>query len=259
MLNKLLATLSALLLMAAPLYAATDSKPAAESSSSQVEKAVNDIFNKIGGKVKSIKPAPVKGLYEILIEKDGRTGIVYLDDARKHLMQGMILDIEALQPVFSHPQELLQPKQQTAVDVTKIPVDAAFIMGNPKGAKKLYVFTDPDCPYCHKMHIELKKLVTIAPDVAIHVMLFPLPMHPDAYDKSRAVLETMSQDVMDKAFEGKDVPKPTKENSKVAIDAIVKFAGENGIGGTPTLVLGDGKIIVGFKSSSALKDILSND
>jgi thiol:disulfide interchange protein DsbC len=259
MIKKLLAAFVLLFSVSSPLLAAADSKSAPENNQSQVEKAVNDVFNKIGGKVLSVKPAPVKGLYEILIEKDGRTGIVYLDEEKKHLLQGMILDINALQPVFSHPQELLQPKQKTSLDVSKIPVESAFIIGNPKGAKKLYVFTDPDCPYCHKMHVELKKLASMAPDVAIHIMLFPLPMHPAAYDKSRAVLETMSQDVLDKAFEGKEVPKPTKESSKASIDAVIKFAGENGISGTPAMVTGNGKILMGFKSSTALQEILSKD
>ncbi len=259
MLKKMIIIFSACLAFSIPMFAIAEVKPSEVSSQSDIEKAATDIFNKIGGKVKSIKPSPVKGLYEILIEKDGRTGIVYLDEAKKHLIQGMVLDIAVLQPVFAHPQEMLQPKQQTSLDVTKIPVESAFIMGNPKGTKKLYVFTDPDCPYCHKMHAELKKLEKIAPDVAIHVMLFPLPMHPGAYDKSRVILETMSQDLMDKAFEGKELPKPTKESSKAAIDAVIKFAGENGIDGTPAMVTHSGKIIMGFKSSSALKDILSND
>lgn len=256
MLNRLFFTISFLFALSAPVLAVTDSKSTANSSQVQVEKAVNDIFNRIGGKVISIKPAPVKGLYEILIEKDGRTGIVYLDDARKHLMQGMILDVELLQPVFSHPQEMLQPKQPTALDVNKIPVDSAFIMGNPQGTKKLFVFTDPDCPYCHKMHVELKKLEKIAPDVAINIMLFPLPMHPGAYDKVRVLIETGSRDLLDKAFEGKEVPKPTKESSKSAVDAIVKFANANGISGTPTLVLTDGTIIVGMRDAETLKKML---
>ena len=256
MLKKMIISLAAYLAFSIPMFAQADVKSSEVSSQSEIEKAATDIFNKIGGKVKSVKPSPVKGLYEILIEKDGRTGIVYLDEAKKHLLQGMVLDLETLQPVFAHPQDMLQPKQQTSLDVNKIPVDSAFIMGNPKGAKKLYVFTDPDCPYCHKMHAELKKLEKLDSDVAIYIMLFPLPMHPGAYDKARIILETKDQDVMDKAFEGKEVPQPTKESSKVTINSIIKLANDNGISGTPTLVLGDGKIVVGGRDAEALKAML---
>ena len=136
------------------------------------------------------------------------------------------------------------------------PVDSAVIMGNPKGSKKLYVFTDPDCPYCQKGHVELKKLAKIAPDVAIHIMLFPLPMHPAAYEKSRTILETKSHELLDKAFEGKEIPKPTKDSSKIAIDEIIKFANKNGISGTPTMVMPDSTIQVGMRDAETMKKML---
>lgn len=220
------------------------------------EKEATDILKKIGGTVTSVKQSPAKGLFELLVEREGQKGVILMDYGKKHLIQGMVVDIETLQPASAHQQNIPQPKQQTSVDVTTIPVKNAVIMGNPNGSKKIYVFTDPDCPYCRKGHVELKKLAKIAPDVAIYVMLYPLAMHPAAYDKSRTVFETMSHDLLDKAFEGKDVPKPKKESSKKAIDEIVKFANANGISGTPTMVMPDGKIEVGMRDAETLKKML---
>jgi thiol:disulfide interchange protein DsbC len=219
-------------------------------------KDAGDLLKNVGVTVKSVKEAPAKGLFELLVEKDGKQGVLFIDYGKKHLMQGMIVNIETLQPVSAHSQELPQSKQVTSVDVKTIPVDNAMIMGNPKGSKRLYVFTDPDCPYCKKGHQELKKLVSIAPDVAVYVMLFPLPMHPAAYDKARTVLETKSQDLMDKAFDGKELPKPSKDSSKKAVDEIIAFANANGISGTPTMVMPDGKIEVGMRDAETLKKML---
>lgn len=220
------------------------------------EKEATDILKKIGGTVTSVKQSPAKGLFELLVEREGQKGVILMDYGKKHLIQGMVVDIATLQPASAHQQNIPQPKQQTSVDVATIPVKNAVIMGNPNGSKKIYVFTDPDCPYCRKGHVELKKLAGIAPDVAIYVMLYPLPMHPAAYDKSRTVFETMSQELLDKAFEGKEVPKPTKESSKKAIDEIVKFANAHGINGTPTMVMPDGKIEVGMRDAETLKKML---
>jgi thiol:disulfide interchange protein DsbC len=214
------------------------------------------LLSKIGASAKSVKQSPSKGLFEVLAEKDDKQGIIFIDYGKKHFLQGMIINFDTLQPVSAHAQDLPQPKQVTSVDVTKIPVDKAVIMGNPKGSKKLYVFTDPDCPYCQKGHLELKKLAQIAPDVAIHIMLFPLPMHPGAYDKSRTILETKSLELLDKAFDGKDVPKPSKDSSKGALDEIIKFANANGISGTPTMVMPDGKVEVGMRDAETLKKML---
>jgi thiol:disulfide interchange protein DsbC len=220
------------------------------------EKETGELLKKTGVTVKSVKEAPAKGLFEILVEKDGKQGLLFMDYGKKHLMQGMIVDLETLQPVSAHAQDLPQPKQVTSVDVSKIPIERAVIMGNPKATKKLYVFTDPDCPYCQKGHAELKKLVALSPDVAVYVMLYPLPMHPGAYDKARTVLETKNLELLDKAFEGKDVPKPTKESSKKAIEEIIAFANANGISGTPTMVMPDGRVEVGMRDADTLKKML---
>ena len=220
------------------------------------EKEATDVLKKIGGTVTSVKQSPAKGLFELLVEKDGQKGILLMDFGKKHLIQGMVVDIETLQPASAHQQNIAPPKQQTSVDVTTIPVSNAVIIGNPKGSKKIYVFTDPDCPYCRKGHEELNKLAKIAPDVAIHIMLFPLPMHPAAYDKSRTIIETQDHDLLDKAFSGKEIAKPTKESSKKAVDEIVKFANAHGISGTPTMVMPDGTIQVGMRDAETMKKMI---
>jgi thiol:disulfide interchange protein DsbC len=258
MLKELLVCLFVSLIVTSPSFAMAKEGCGGECASCHKlsENDANELLKKTGLNVKSVKQSPSKGLFEILVEKDNKQGVVFIDYGKKYLMQGMIIDLESLQPVSAHAQNLPQPKQVTSVDVTTIPADKAVVMGNPKGSKKLYVFTDPDCPYCRKGHEELKKLAKIAPDVAIYVMLFPLPMHPAAYDKSRTVFETMSHDLLDKAFEGKDVPKPSKESSKKAIDEIIAFANAHGISGTPTMIMPDGKIEVGMRDAETLKKML---
>jgi len=260
MFKELLIALAISIILASPSYAMAKDGcgGACNVCHTLTEKDAGELLKGIGVKVKSVKEAPAKGLFELLVEKDNKQGIIFVDYGKKHLMQGMIVSLDTMQPVSAHAQDLPQPKQVTSVDVSKIPVDKAVIMGNPKGSKKLYVFTDPDCPYCKKGHLELKKLATIAPDVAIYVMLYPLAMHPGAYDKSRTIFETKSLELMDKAFEGKEIPKPTKESSKAAIDEIVKFANTNGITGTPTMVMPDGKVEVGMRDAESLKKALSN-
>lgn len=216
----------------------------------------NSLVKKIGVTVTSVRQSPARGLFELLVEKEGQKGILFLDYGKKHLIQGAVFSLDNLEQVIAHKSELPQPKQVTSVDVKTIPVKHAVTMGNPKGTKNLYVFTDPDCPYCRKGHAELKRLAKIAPDVAIHIMLFPLPMHPGALDKSRTVYETKSLELLDNAFEGKEISKPTKDSSKQAIDEIVKFANANGISGTPTMVLPDGTIQVGMRDAESIKKLL---
>lgn len=258
MLDKPFILLVALFMTALPICASAMSGHGTDCASCHklTEKEAGDLVPKAGGVVTSVKQAPVKGLFEIQMERNGQKGIIYMDYGKKHLMQGMVFDREKLEPVTAHKLEPVQPKQPVMLDVKTIPTKGAILVGNPAAPKKLYVFTDPDCPYCRKAHAELKKLVKIAPDVAVYVVLYPLPMHPGAFDKARIVVETGSQEILDNAFEGKDVPKPVKELSKQIIDENVKYANANGISGTPTLVLPDGRIEVGMRDAETLKKML---
>jgi thiol:disulfide interchange protein DsbC len=258
MFKQILAALAVSVIIASPSFAMAKEGcgGACNVCHTLTVKDAGDLLKNIGVTVKSVKEAPAKGLFELLVEKDNKQGLIFIDYGKKHLMQGMIVSLETMQPVSAHAQDLPQPKQITSLDVSTIPADKAVIMGNPKGSKKLYVFTDPDCPYCRKGHLELKKLAALAPDVAIHIMLYPLAMHPGAYDKSRTIYETKSLELMDKAFDGKEIPGPAKESSKAAIDEIVKFANANGISGTPTMVMPDGKIEVGMRDAETLKKML---
>lgn len=207
--------------------------------------------------VKSVKPAPARGLFEVLFEKGGGIGLVFIDFAKKHLLEGQVIDLSTKQQVIAHEKELPRPKQFTGVDPKLMPVQHAFTIGNPKGTKKLYVFTDPDCPYCRKLHPELLKLEKLMPDLAIHIMLYPLQqLHPQAYDKARLILSSKSRQNLDKAFEGKELSKPKGEAGKAAVDAVITFAQAQGINSTPTILLPDGKLYQGPRDADSLQKAL---
>lgn len=259
MLKKILIVLAISTIIAAPSFVMANAGHSGECATCHTlgDKEAAELLNKIGGSVKSIKQAPVKGFFELLMEKDGKQGIIYLDYSKKNVMKGMLFNLQTLQPVSAH--EVPKPKQVTTIAPQSIPIDKAIVIGNPKGSRKLYVFTDPDCPYCRNLHGELKKLAKLDQDVAIYIMLMPLPMHPHAYDKARSILESQNSAILDKAFEGKDVPKPTKEDSKAQVDAIIAFASANGINGTPTMVLPDGRVQVGGRDAEGLKKMLETN
>ncbi|KAB0664834.1 DsbC family protein [Oryzomonas japonica] len=214
------------------------------------------LLKKGGGTVKSVKQAPNRGMFELLVEKDGREGIVYLDYGKKFLIQGLVLGLDTFEPVASHGTPALQPKKIATINPVSVPDQYALNLGNPDGVKRLYVFTDPDCPYCRNLHGELKKLEKLAPELSIRVMLFPLPIHQGAYDKARVILGRKSRALLDAAFDGKDLPQPVGDEGKVQLDAIMGFAYAHGLTGTPTIVFPDGSVVVGIRDAVTLKSLL---
>jgi len=204
------------------------------------------------GTVKAVQPAAVRGLYEVTLERDGKTGVAYLDYGKKHLIGGQIYQLASNQ-VAAAPVAAKQPER---IDPATLQTEHALVMGNAKGKKRLFVFTDPECPFCAKMHGELKKLVALEPELAIYIKMFPLKMHPHAYDKARVILGQKSLKLLEKSFAGEALPAPGARDAKEPVDETMRFAGSVGINSTPTLVLPDGRIVPGYRDAKSMQELL---
>ena len=90
-------------------------------------------------KVLYVKASPIKGLWEVAVETEGKKNIVYLDSKKRYLVLGQILDIKNRKNLTRARIEDLR-----RVDVSRIPLDDAVVYG-PRDAKKwVIVFADPD-------------------------------------------------------------------------------------------------------------------
>jgi thiol:disulfide interchange protein DsbC len=254
-LSSLLATAFAIafLTVAAPVFAMSGDGCGGDCASchSITVQEAGALLKEIGV-VKSVKPAPVRGLYEVTIEQEGRTGLAYMDYGKKHIIAGQVFDIASRQAIGAPGPA----KRADRLDPATLKTEHSLVMGNPKGKKKLFVFTDPECPFCSKAHAELKKLAALEPDLAIYIKLYPLKMHPKAYDKARVILGAGSLDLLEKSFAGQALPAPREKDSKKPVDDTIRFAEAAGINSTPTLVLPDGRILPGYKDAKAMRELL---
>ncbi len=203
------------------------------------------------GEVREVKPAPVKGLYEVTIRKGNRQAVIYVDYGKKLLMPTPIFDIASARPVSPPPVEL--PVIIPKADLDKIPRANSIVMGKADGAMKLFVFTDPDCPFCKKLHQELKKLVTLEPELTVYIKLFPLKMHPKSYDKARVILGSNSLELLDKAFSGESFPKPGEKDGTEPVDETIKLGESLGINGTPAMILPNGRLLIGAMDAANIR------
>lgn len=122
---------------------------------------------------------------------------------------------------------------------------AAFTYGN--GEKEVYLFTDPDCPYCIQFEQQLAKL---KPEYKIYVYLFPLEsIHPDARKKSEYIM-SLPKDKRAEAYKAVQGVKTTNTDWKVdvsqevkdSIRDMIKYQNDYvGVKGTPFLVDKNGK------------------
>jgi thiol:disulfide interchange protein DsbC len=129
-------------------------------------------------------------------------------------------------------------------------------MGNGKAKKGIIVFSDPTCPYCVKLHAEIKKAVAKDPEAAFYVMPYPRNKNDKAtYNNSLAAVCAKSEKLLDDAYAGKELPAPSCKSD--AVDETMKLADRLKIQGTPTMILPDGRLISGSMDADALLSLLN--
>lgn len=193
-------------------------------------------------KILKVQMSPIKGLWEVAIEEKGKRGVFYVDFSKKYIVAGgSILEVNAaLNKTKERLDELNKDKR---ISPAGIPLKDALVLGSNTAPKKVIVFTDPECPYCAKLHQEMKKVVAQRIDIAFYLKFLPLKIHPDAYWKSRSIVCEKSLSLLDENFEKKTIPRI--ECNKAELDNNIKFAEKNGISGTPTMILPDGSLYQG--------------
>ena len=203
-------------------------------------------------KVNSVEFAEVPGMWVAEVEKDQNKLPVYIDFSKKYLLSGNLIRLNDKQNLTRQ-----RSVRMNSVDVSTIPLADALLLGKPSAKTKVIVFTDPECPYCRKLHEELKEVTRRDPEVAFLIKLFPLKMHPNAYDISKSIVCNNSMEYLELSFSGKPVPAPSCEIP--VVDQTIALAEELGIRSTPTLVLPDGRVVPGYRKAEAILAIVSEN
>lgn len=216
------------------------------------EKEAAGLLKGLVEKIHKVEFSQVPGLWKVDVEGKGKgqRGVVYIDFSKSYTISGRIIRLadwtEVVEGVSAEPRR---------VNPADIPLADTILLGSEEAARKVVVFTDPQCPYCKKLHGELEKVVAENPDIAFYMKLFPLASHPESYGISKAVICDKSLSLLEESFAGKKIPAPTCETD--AVDKNVELARKLGITSTPTLVLPDGRILPGFKPAEKLLEILT--
>jgi thiol:disulfide interchange protein DsbC len=214
-------------------------------------------FKAEDAKILDIKMSPVKGLWEISLEDKGNKGVMYISFSKKYIIGGSIFEIDT---ALNKTQETLSTAAQPAdryVDTSKIPLDGTILMGDKDARYKVIVFTDPDCPFCLKLHSEIKKILSEKKDIAFYLKLMPLKFHPDAYWKAESILCSKEPiRLLEENFEKKTIPKPDCDTKLP--DENIKLGEELGITGTPTMIMPDGLVVVGLRDSGTIEELVLN-
>lgn len=195
---------------------------------------------------KLIETKDLGNIYELIIQQDNRKGILYATKDGKYLMVGSLID--------ENNRNLTQERFEeiTKVNFSELPLNDAITIKKGNGAKKLVFITDVDCPFCKKAYQWLKEKT----DYTLYVFLYPLPMHPNAREKSIKVLCSENKEIaLSLAKEDKEIPAQKCQDGENTLKKHISLAESLGVTGTPLFITENGKKISGF-NQNALEDYL---
>ena len=203
--------------------------------------------------VVGVVPGPIPGIWEVDVQKGGRTYPLYLDYSGRYLFNGQIIRMSDRQNVTGE-----RYTELNRVDLSSIPLEDAVVLGNPAAKKKVIVFDDPDCPWCRKLHGEIRQVVERDPGIAFFVRVYSRNNNPATVGKALSIVcgKEDSAKLLDDAFAGK--PLPAANCTTDAVEVTTKLAERLGIQGTPAMVLPDGRLISGYMQADALHKLLSD-
>lgn len=192
-----------------------------------------------------ITPSPIPGLVEVVAGQN----ILYADTSGRWLVVGHLYDLKTAQDVTAE-----RKAQLARIDWQALPLEAAVHYG--EGPLKLAVFSDPECPWCRKLHETLRQ----AQGIEVWEIMFPVAaLHPAAHDKTVAILcdahpaEALAQVMEGRARDGQPPATDCIERARQLVDQAVAFGRVHGVQGTPTLVAGDGRVRNGYLPLDQLK------
>ena len=216
---------------------------AAAADETSVKKAVQAKFPQ--SSIESVIKTPYFGLYEVYIDKD----IFYTDEKLSYIILGNIFDGKTLQNLSAE-----RKRKLSAIKFDTLPLDLAIKIVKGNGKRKVAIFSDPDCPFCHRLE---KDMVNVT-DVTIYTFLFPIEsLHPGATEKARAIwCSTDRVKAWNDFMLNRALPEANASCDN-PVDKIVEFGQRKGIRGTPTLIFADGKVIPGAIPTAQLEQILN--
>ncbi len=180
-----------------------------------------------GAKIEKAFP----GFYSVV--KGGE--VVFVRDDLSILINGDVIDLKENKSIATQIREANKPK----LDVAKLNTKDAIKFGS--GKNKLYVFSDPDCPYCKQLENDLGRLQ----DTQVFVFPYPLTtIHPNARVIAESIWCSPNKQTAWKEYliEGKKPKFATCDNP---ISRNLALGESHQIQGTPALIFEDGTIIPG--------------
>jgi thiol:disulfide interchange protein DsbC len=199
------------------------------------------------GKVESVKPAEIPGLYEVIASGD----IFYVSEDGRYVLHGQLYDTVSKKNITESKLSGVRNSALAAIG------EQNMIIFKPENSKHtVSIFTDIDCGYCRKLHSEIDQYM--AKGITIRYLFFPRAgKGSDSYTKAVSVWCAADRNkALTEAKKGGSLEAKTCDNP---VDEHMALGEQFGMQGTPMIVTEKGNILPGYVPAQKLADILAKE
>lgn len=213
-----------------------------EKTNAEVPEKISQAAEKLGLTVDYASPSPMNDFYQVMTNK----GLIYLSVDGKNMLHGN------LYALGDNPRNLTQEAMADA-RVAGVDKHQATMLRFPAEDEKfaVTVFTDTSCGYCRQLHKQVDEYNKLG--ISINYMAFPRAgmNSSSATDLARIWCAIDPKQAMTQAQSGSAVPGKGDPCSQNVSDQF-EFGRKVGIDRTPSLILQNGELLLGYKPPKQL-------
>lgn len=198
--------------------------------------------------IKSVTATPVPGIYALEL---GGGDVLYGTEDGRYLFNGDLYELGEHEIVNLAEIRRIQNRKTIMANVPSSEMVIFTTEGDPKAF--ISVFTDVDCTYCRKLHLEVPRLNELG--VEVRYLAYPRAgIGSRSYDKIvSAWCSDDPQLAITQLKAGQTIADATCQNP---VAAQFELGSEVGVTGTPAIVLEDGRLLPGYLSAEDLVEQL---
>lgn len=182
--------------------------------------------------IDSISTTPIAGIYQVTSGNE----IFYSDSTGRYaFVGGALMDMKDRRDVTAPALEKLN-----TIPWESLPLSQAIVQVHGNGQRKMAVFEDPLCPICRVF----TKFVDQLENVTVYRFVFPVIDPQSAPIARKAWCSPDRNAAWNMVMNGRNID--GREDCDISgLVEILKFGEANNIANTPTVILGNGKRLVG--------------
>ena len=196
--------------------------------------------------VGDIELTPIPGIYKVhwLTEP---TGYIYMSEDGKYFFDGKFLEV-AEDRIVDLGEKAMEKERLKYME--SLATEELIVFGAEEPKATVYVFTDVDCYYCQKLHLEVPALTALG--VQIRYLAYPRAgIGSPSYNKiASAWCADDPNDALTKLKAGEAIPENVCEDNPVPSQ--FALGGKVGVRGTPALITETGRLLPGYMPAKKL-------